>query len=445
MADVATTFSTLSNDAPNVWIARETYRLAERNLRVGKYAKLHTLEQRMGKTLRIIRHSRLALPTGTLTEGVPPDAVALAVQNVDVTVEQWGIVVLLTDVAEITTQHPALQVAIDRTALAMAEVLEREQCVMLMAGTQVFYPGAVTTRAGLTAGSILSTAAVLKTTTALRNSGAGEYEGGLFAGCMHPNQEGDVLASDQTFKDASNFANVRALQYGEIGIWMGTRWGRSNFMPVFKGQGTPIAGTTPTGTLDAGTLVPHVEAVDGGGSITSATNFKFAVVFRDKTTDYERHITQTSANIASAATGNNESFVIRVPSATLTNYYYDVYMTVAGGSGNLFKVLSRQTTATSAAITTIPAGTEAVLPAAPAATVEVFVAWVFGKDAFGRVELNGMSLQSYITPKGASFSNPLAQGRKVGSKIMWKSFIIDNTFFARLETGSAFSAGLPTG
>jgi hypothetical protein len=73
------------------------------------------------------------------------------------------------------------------------------------------------------------------------------------------------------------------------------------------------------------------------------------------------------------------------------------------------------------------------------------VAWVFGKDSFGRVELNGMSLQSYITPKGASYSNPLAQGRKVGSKIMWKSFIIDNTFFARIETASAFSAGLPTG
>jgi len=444
LPDVATTFSTLSQDAPNVWIARETYRLAERNLRVGKYAKLHTLEQRMGKTLRIVRHARLALPTGTLTEGTPPDAVALAVQNVDVTVEQWGIVVLLTDVAQITTQHPALQVAIDRTALAMAEVLEREQCVMLMAGTQVFYKGAVSARSSIGAADFLDTATVLKSTTSLRNSGAGEYEGGLFAGCMTPQQEADVLAADATFKDASNFANVRALQYGEIGIWMGTRWGRSNFLPIFKGQSTPDTSAN-SGTLDAGTAKPQVTAVDGGGTIVSAANFKFAIVWRDKTTDYERHITQTSANILSASTGNNESFTITVPSGTLTNYYYDVYMTVAGGAGNLFKVLSRQTTATSVAITAVPAGTEAVLPVAPAATREVFVAWVFGKDAFGRVELNGMSLQSYITPQGASFSNPLAQGRKVGSKIMWKSFIIDNTFYARVETASAFSAGLPTG
>lgn len=444
MADAVTTFSTLSNDAPNVFIARETFRLAERNLRVGKYAKMHTLPQRMGKTLRIVRHSRLNLPTGTLSEGTPPDAVALAIENVDVTVEQWGIVVLLTDVALITTQHPALQVAIDRTALAMAEVLEREQAVMLLAGTQVFFKGTVTTRASIGATDFLDTGTVLKALTSLRGKGAGELEGGLFAGVMSPQQEADLVSADQTFKDASNFANVRALQHAEIGIWSGVRWGRSNFLPIFKGQGTPDT-AAESGTLDAGDAKPQINAIDGGGSIASATNFKFAVVWRDKTSDYERHISQTSANIASAATGNNESFTVDVPAGTLTNHTYDVYMTVAGGTGSLFKVLSRQTTATSAAITAVPAGTEAVKPVAPAATREVFVAWVFGKDSFGRVELNGMSLQSYITPQGASWSNPLAQGRKVGSKIMWKSFIIDNQFFARIETASNFSAGLPTG
>ena len=443
MADVLTTFSTLSNDAPNVYIANQMYRLAERNMRVGKYAKMHQVPQRMGKTLRIVRYKRLNLPFSTLTEGVPPDAVALATENVDVTLEQWGIVVLLTDVAEITTKHPALQIAIDRTAMAISEVLEREQCNMLLAGTQVYYPAAVTTRVGLAASNKLDTATVLKATVALRNAGAAEDEG-LFKGVMSPQQEGDVLASDTTFKDASNFANVRKLEHGEIGVWMGTRWARGNFLPVFKGQAAPDAGAV-SGTLDAGTLKPQVNAVDGGGSITSATNFKFAVVFRDKTSDYERHITLTSANIASAATGNNESFTIAVSAASLVNYVYDVYMTVAGGSGSLFKVLSRQATTTSAAITTIPAGTEAVLTASPNATVEVFVAWVFGKDSFGRVELDGMSLASYITPPGASYSNPLAQGRKIGTKVMFKSFIIDNNFFARIETGSAFSAGLPTG
>lgn len=435
MPDVATKFSTLSNDAPNVYIARETFKVAERNLVLNKAGKSYDMPQRMGKTLRVVRHKRLAIPTSTLTEGTPPDAVALAIETVDVTVEQWGIVVLLTDVAMITTVHPALQVAIERTGMAMSELLERETAVMLLGGTNVIYGGAASARSGLAASDKMTTTIALKATTALRARGAIPQEGGLYMGIIAPQIEADLLAADTTFQSASNFANVRRLEVGEIGVWMGVRWLRGNFLPIFKG-----APQVDTGAASA--YKPQVTAVDGGGTITSATNFKFAVVYKDANSGYERRITQTSANIASAATGNNESFTVTVVAGDLVNYVYDVYMSAAGGSGSLFKVLSNQT-ATVATITAAPAGTEAVLPVAPASGVEVFVGWVFGKEAFGRVELNGMSLQSYLTEPGASFSNPLAQGRKCGSKIMWKSFIIDNQYFTRIEVGSAFSAELP--
>ena len=434
MADATTSFSTLSNDAPNVWIARETYRLVERNLRLGRYAEKYTLPQRMGKTLRIIRHSRLVLPDvgSTLTEGTAPDAIALAIENVDVTVEQWGLVVLLTDVSMITTKHPALNVAINRTALAMAEVLEREIANVLLAGTTVVFPGSVTARSGLTASDKMATAAVIEATTTLRTKGAGEFEGGLFGGVMAPAQEGDLLAADTTFKDASNFANVKALQFGEIGVWMGVRWVRGNFLPVFKGVGQPtssaetaeIAKATDVGSGSAGDLV------------------KISIVARDINSDYERKLSAIYT-----AGGTADSTTIITP--TSTNYVYDIYAGPDGGAAIDTLVFSRVTASTSKAITatTYAAGTSATPPTKPAAdgtdSVEAFVAWVFGKEAYGRVELNGMSLQSYITPAGASFSNPLAQGRKVGSKIMWKSFIIDNDFFVRIETSSAFGAQLP--
>ena len=425
MADTATQFSTLSTDAPNVWISREMYRLGERNMRVGKYATKYTLPQRFGKTLRVVRYKRLSLPTATLTEGTAPDAVALSIENVDVTVEQWGIVVLLTDVAQITTTHPALNIAIERTALAMAEVLEREQCVMLLAGTTVQYPGSITARADIGANDKLDTATVLAAATTLRNNGAAEYEGGLFSGVIAPQMEADILAADQTFKDASNFANVRRLEYGEIGIWMATRWARSNFLPIFKGvaapgtQGALVAGYTESGSGGAldGTLV--------------------TVVGRDATTDYERIISQTKTIADTDAS-------VTCTTPTSTNYVYDIYMTNTAGATNkvVFSRVAANTAKTlTAAVYT--AGTAQSPPSAPASGREVFVGWIFGKDAFGRVELNGMSLQSYITPAGASYSNPLAQGRKVGSKIMWKSFVIDNAFFARLEAESAYSAGLP--
>lgn len=436
MADSPITFASISTDAVSYWIASEMIALAEKRLVVGQFAQKFQLPQRLGKTLRVDKFERFNLPTTTLTEGTPPDAISLTVTNVDVSVEQWGIVALLTDVAQITTHHPALAIAIDRVSMAMEETVEREQMTVLMAGTQVVYPGVITSRASLLSTSIATTATVLKATTTLRSNGAQTWDGSLYGGVMSPQMESDLLGTDTTFQNACNFANVRALQVAEIAIWMGVRWSRGNFLPILKGQLAPTA-TAASGTLTLGTEKPLVTAVDGGGTIVSATNFKFAVVFRDKTTDREVHITQTSADIASAATGNNESFTIGVTAGTLTNYTYDVYMTVAGGAGSLFKVLSRQATATSAAITAAPAGTEAVLPAAPAANVVVTVAFVFGKGAFGRVELNGMSLASYLTPDGPSYANPLNQGRKCGSKIMFKAFILENLYFVRIETGTA--------
>jgi N4-gp56 family major capsid protein len=430
MADAVTNFAALTNDAPNVYIARETYRLAERRMVIGRHAKLHQMPQRMGKTLRIIRYSRINLPTGVLTEGTPPDAVALATENVDVTVEQWGIVVLLTDVAQITTTHPALQIAIDRTAMAMAEVLEREQAQMLLAGTSVFYPGSVTARSGIGTSDKLDTATILKTTVSLRNLGASEYEDGLFHGVLPPQMEGDIVSADQTFKDASNFANVRKLEYNEIGVWMGVRWSRGNFLPIFKGVGAPAAQTATAELTDI-----------NAGSGTTANGAKFIVVARDATTNYVRKVSQ-----ASAAMSGQDSGAVEMP--TSANYVYDVYVS-DDGTNPYVKVASRKAhTASAGTVATLfglyatPVDSESV-PAIPASGREVFVSWVFGREAFGRVELNGMSLQSYITPAGASYSNPLAQGRKVGSKIMWKSFIIDNNFFARIEAASAYSAGLP--
>ena len=426
-----TSFSTLSTDAPNVWISQQTYKLAEKHLRIGKYATKYQLPQRMGKTLRIVRHSRLTLPKVALTEGSAPTAVALSIENVDVTVEQWGIVVLLTDVVMITTKHPALNVAVSRTSLAMAEVLEREMAVMLLAGTAVVYPGTVTTRPGISSADHVDTAAVLKATTQLRTNGALESDGGLFSGVLSPAQEGDILGSDQTFKDAANFANVKALQFGEIGVWMGVRWARGNFLPIFAGV------AAPTGVAATSTRAKAVANATPSDGTFAGLSPKIVVVARDISTDYERKISQTSAAITIVATEDNVD--VTVPSSA--NYVYDVYSD-DGNSGSMLLFSARN--AANAVVSVTGIGTGAAAPAAPASGREVFVAWIFGVDAFGRVELNGMSLQSYITPAGASFSNPLAQGRKIGSKIMWKSFIIDNNYFVRLESSSTYSAQLPS-
>jgi N4-gp56 family major capsid protein len=421
MADAPTQFSTLSTDAPNVFIAKRMYALAEKKLQLGQFASKFQLEQRMSKTVRVIRYKRLNLPTAVLTEGGPaPDAVALAVENVDVTVDQWGIVVLLTDVALITTQHPALQIAIERCSLVMAEVLEREMGKTLLSGTNVFFGAAAANRAALDGSKKLATSDILSVTANLRSNGAPDFDGGLYGGVMPPQVEADIVGSDTTFTNAQSYAgNLRPLEYGEIGIWMGTRWVRGQFLPILKG----VAAVDTSATTAEKS---QVSAVAGSRQVT--------VVAREITTGYQRKVSVISTVVADTAT---------VTAASSTNYVYEVY--TGNGTGVPDKLVATLAAgATSAALNGLYAGgTSATPPSAPASGKEVFFVFVFGKDGFGRVELNGMSLESYITPAGASWANPLAQGRKVGSKIAWKSFLVDNSFVARVECNSAYSANLP--
>ena len=424
MADVLTTFSSVSNDAPNVFIAQQMYTLAERYLKVLKYASRYTLPQRYGKTIRVDRVKRLALPTAPLTEGVPPSAVGLTVENVDVTVDQWGIVAFLTDLGLITTKHPMLAKAIDRTALAIAETIEREACNMLLGGTLVQYGATVSTqktsRANLVSTDRVTTAVILQATAQLRALGAPAFDGDLYAGIIPPQIEADLLASDATFQSAHNFVNVRAQEFGEIGVWSGVRWTRGNFLPIFK---TVPAPTTAAATAEKS----QVSAVASTGKVT--------VVARDAVSGYVRKVSIESAVVAATAT-------LTTPSST--NYVYDVYFDNLTGVYHLV-ASGLAAGATTAALNSLYAAGAVQNPPAASSTdqVEVFVAFIVGRDAFGRVELDGMSLQSYITPPGASFSNPLAQGRKVGSKIAWKSFILDNNFLVRLESASAFASQLP--
>ena len=431
MADVITNFSSLQTDAPNVWITRQMFLLAERKLAIGQFARREVLANYMSKTLRINRYRRFNLPTAPLIEGVPPASQGLVVDNVDVTVEQWGIVCQLTDVAMLTVNHPILQIAMDRTALAISETTERETGRVLITSPNVVYPGTGNlTRADLAATDKLDTATILACTVQLRGRGAADFEGGLYGGVMQPQQEGDVLATDQTFQQASNFARVRKLEYAEIGIWMGVQWVRGNFLPFFQGVVAPSATAATTEKAQA------TGAATGG--VLAAGDYIVAVVARELVSDYERKISQNSAVITT--TGSTSSITVSTP--TSVNYTYDIYMSQVSGTV-LYRVRSRIPANTPTTITTQPTGAEPTKPVAPAATVTTYPGWVFGQDAFMRVELNQMSMQSYITPAGASWDNPLAQGRKVGTKYMFKVSLLDPNFLMMFETGSAFPSLLP--
>lgn len=429
MADQMTTYSTMTNDAITYFISMKMIELADRILVTNKVFDNFPLESHMGKTVRVIQVKRLALPHTPLVEGVTPPTHALEMSNVDVTLEQWGLIVLLTDVLVLTVKHPMLSIATDRVMMAMKESFEREDANVMMGGTNVTYPGAVTSRDGLTAASIMNTAMAITAKAKLAMRGAPKFfPDGLYIGFMQPPHTASVLASDATFQNASNFARVNKLEYGYLGPWMGVDWIEANFLPIFVGV---AAATT------AATTATKAQYVVGTAGSLATGNYQLKVVAREMLTDYERRIAVQTGNIAVTSPGS-----IAVTMPTSVNYTYDVYLTAVGGT-TAYKVASRQAANSTYVITTAPAGTEAVAPASPALDITVYPGWVLGKGALGTATLNGMALTSYVTPSTPTDSDPLVQRKKIGAKVMRKSFILENAFFERFETSSALSAPIP--
>ena len=67
----------------------------------------------------------------------------MTITTVTAVAEQWGAVVTITDVAELTIKHQPLQKAIMLLGIQAAETIDRVIFNVLMGGTTVFYPGAV--------------------------------------------------------------------------------------------------------------------------------------------------------------------------------------------------------------------------------------------------------------------------------------------------------------
>ena len=438
MADFINSTATMTQDYPTYAITARMFELAERNLALGQFAQDYALESYMGKTMRIVRARRFSLPTTPLIEGVPPDGVPLQFDNVDIRLDQWGIVSLMTDVSRLTLTHPVLELSMARSALAIAELMEREIAkTLLTSGTNVIYGNAAaTSRAGiLNTGTPktdrLQTSTILNATVMLRGLGAPPYDGDLYGAAIQPQQEGDLLSSDTTFQNASNFARVRKLENAEIGIWQGVQFVRTNFAPIFAGVAAPDA--------SAVTLTKAQATVSNTGGSLAAGNYQVVVVARDANTDYERRVSQNSANLT--VTGSTGSITVTTPTAV--SYTYDVYVTQVGGTVP-YLAASRLAANTAVTITTVPTTSAPIALTAPTTGTEVFVGWVFGTDAFARVRLDGMSMVSYVTPDGPSYSDPLAQGRKQGTKLMFKCAIQDQNFLVRLETVSGYPSYLPT-
>ena len=403
------TFSNFSQDAVT-YIAAKTLMRIRRDVVVYGLSKNEKLPENNSKTFQYTRYEKLPLPRVAIAEGITPVANTMTLSRVQAVMDQWGDYVSLSDVAQITVKHPVVQQAIEVMAEQAAETIDRECIKTLMGSNSVFYPGVVSSRAGIGATDYLDSALTRKVVAKLRQGGAHYYEGRGFIGIIDPAVEMD-LHQDTTFVTASSYSNIIALFNGEVGKWIGVRWVVTNLLPTIQLLSTPSKAATT------------------GGTLTPSTTYYFKVTAVDNALGYEKSVTAEFTQ----ATGVADTRInITMPSDT--DYTYRVY---AGDTTGVLYLSSEGNAAAAVVHVDAIATTGDAPPATPAASREIHYTWILGKEAFATPEL--FSLRTYITPDAASDSDPLAQRRKLGWKVMFKSVICNDAFLARIETVSRFS------
>jgi N4-gp56 family major capsid protein len=401
-----------------------------------------------GVTYNMTRYHRLPVPYAPIAEGVPPVAVPLQISQSSVTLQQWASLVTITDVAMLTIQHDVLEQARNRLILSARELMERNAFQAILGFTQVNYVNSRGSRAALTAPDVLNTEELLRAKVLLETFGAPMFGGVMgpseekdakmgsrgpytdpmkmphYVAIMHPVVEGDLLRNP-TVQWVTGNSDPRWLYNGEFGQWSKIRCISSNMVPSFTG----IAQATGTGSTSGGTL--------------AAGNYQIIITGSDNIYQYEKLISQQSANI-NIASGTTGSISVTVPSTI--GYTYSVYISQAGSTAinNLAMSASGPTQgalqgmatqiAPGATITLTGIGLAKTPPAPPANGVTVYPTWIFGAESFCTVTLS--DLEVHVIDK-AERVDPANQTIMVSFKYFNGTFIKNNAFAMRLEsTGS---------
>jgi len=447
---------TLANDI-ELHIREEVLRIAQRQLVAYQFGQPLTLEKNAGVTYTATRYERLPLPFAPLSEGVASAGEAITIAQVSATAQQWGDLVRVTDVADMTIKHPLFKQAIRLIAIQQPETIERNVLNILLTGTQVNYANSRANRALLIATDVMTPVEIGKIVGALETFGAPTFNGDErvdmrldadstkrftsstksrdpqvmphYVALIHPLVAQD-LRQNTTIATAWAYSDINRLYNNDLGEWGGARFCKTNMMPYWTG----VAQVNGAGSTSGGAL--------------AANTYYIQVTGAPAATSVEQQIYQVSTSVTT--TGSSSSISLTLP--TKAGYVFNVYIGTSTSPTNLATSASGPTSGPLAGqATQLASGSTVVLtgvgvaqtpPAAPATGVTVYPSMFFGTDAYGQVLLDDVE---YHYLKDADKSDPMNQTRVVSWKIMYGTIILNNAYMARTESGSAFSAGYTAG
>ena len=171
-------------------------------------------------------YTDLSAVTGTLSETVDPDSVALGnTSSVTVTLNEYGNAAIATRKLELFSLSDVDPAIADIIAFNMADSLDDFAQTELRGGNNVIYGGTATGTSGVTAGATITSANIRKAVAKLRAGKAVPRVGELYWVGIHPEVSHDLRAEtgDTGWRSAHvyNDAGAGQLWPGNIGVYEG--------------------------------------------------------------------------------------------------------------------------------------------------------------------------------------------------------------------------------
>lgn len=422
------------------------------NLTMGSLCDKLQMKDGAGLTAYMVRYARMNVPVAAMTEGVIPTENTFTLEEVTVTLDQWGDYVILTDVVELTTKHPVMEQAQKLLADNAARVMDREITVVMLAGTNVTYgDGSVTARNAITGAMIISDGLLKDARATLTNAGAPPFGGpagdaqnsskGYARGSGYilvcgPEVVNDIMTPSVnygSFVNIAAFTDPGLLLTGEVGKWLNFRVVESNFIPRFTRLGNTTVAAS--GAAAMGLTGLTVTGSSGPGGLANGTYY-WKLTRKDLQRGFEEVISIAHTTATGGASGR-----IQFALPSTAGYVYNVYFDKTSGGGtsadsNLGLVAQNQVASATVNVDAVAGASTAQPPANIENTVSlVHPVFIVAQEALAWVGFYNTKI--LMSPATATKDDPLAQKRTIGYKYFGKSVIKDQTRLLRLEVCSS--------
>lgn len=389
-----TTINTLQTTQLNkTFYDRQLLESARTRFVHAKFGQMRPIPRNSGKRVEFRRWNLFDANAAmkALEEGVTPSGQSLSQSNVEALVSQYGAYVEVSDLLDMTGYDQVITESAELLGEQLGTVVEWVTRDAMNAGNNVQRAGGKTTRAALTADDKLTVDEIRKAVRTLKRAKARPFcedeRKPHFICICSPDATYD-LQNDALWQDVSKYSNAEAIYSGEIGRLFGVVFVESTEAKVFR------------------------QSV--WNKVSEATSSSTSFVLKNAPTEAE------------AAYLSREDNPIRIGDASYT----------IAGFDPATNTVTLKETASLTADAIVYSEDAGALDSQTKTAMDVHSTLIFGKDAYGVVDVAGSgALQIIIKPHGsAGTQDPLDQRATVGAKVAaYTAVILNELWLLRIE------------